>query len=168
MQPSVAGSRRPPRREAELRAWIDDPVERRESDVGPDRCPSVGASLPDHFVDDLCDPQAPEHLPHRSHIAEGEVAGAIGHHRRTVDRCLDVGRLAQVALGDDPGLAAHPGRLDQVVVGVSADRLGDDGSHTLGNTPSGDKSRASDQGKRAGQRVFWKKVSGRAEITSTA
>jgi hypothetical protein len=57
------------------------------------------------------------------------MAGAIGHHRRPVDRCLDIGCLAQVTLGDDPGLAAHPGRLDQVVVSVPADRLGDNQSH---------------------------------------
>jgi len=68
--------------------------------------------LPNHLVDDLCDPQAPKHLQDRGHIAEREVPDPIGHHRRTVDRGLDVRRLAQVALGDDPGLAAYPGGLN--------------------------------------------------------
>ena len=93
-----------------------------------------------------------EHRPNRSQIAEAEMAGAVGHRRRAGHRCIDVGRLAQVALGDHLGLASHPGDLAQVVVGLALDGLADDRCHVLGHTPSGGQSRASDQDKRAGQR----------------
>ncbi len=64
-------------------------------------------------------------------------------------------------LGNYPRLATYPGGLTCVVVRLAFDILADDGSHVLGHTPSGDKSRAFDQGKRAGQRGIFKKLSER-------
>ena len=76
-------------------------------------------------------------------FASQEPVGIAG------DSGLDDCRLAEIALGDDPGLAVYTGGLGQVVVGVPTDLLVDNRSHALGNTRSSDKSRPFDQGTHA-------------------
>ena len=105
---------------------------------------------PDHVVDYLGHLEPAEHVPDRSHVAEGQMTGAVGHHGGAGDGGFDVGGFAQVTLGDDLGLAPHSGHLAEVVVGLPPDRLADDGCHVLGHTPSGQEPRAFDQDKRAG------------------
>src|SRR6202521_5242049 len=61
--------------------------------------------------------------------------------------------------GGEPGLAPHPGRLHQVVVGLVALLLPDDRWHILGNTLFATKTRAFAQHKRACQSPISKKLS---------
>ena len=157
-QPPLAGSLCPPSLKGELRAGIDHPVQHRERDVGPHRCTRIAATATDDVIDDVCDLEASKHLPHRSDVAEGEVTSAVGHHGRATDRRFDIGRFAQVSLRDDLRFAAHSGNLSGVVVRMALDGLADDRCHVLGHTPCSNKTRASDQDKRAGQRLIWKKV----------
>jgi len=79
----------------------------------------------------------------------------------------DLLRRAEIALGDDPGLAVDPGGLGQVVVGLPVLLLADDEMPYLGTTTTAGKSRASELIKRAGQRCLLKEFLERREITST-
>ncbi len=155
LHPAVAGGRAPPLGELPLGAGVDDPVGHRQGDVGPDRSGSVTAALSHHLVDYLGDPHALEHRPDRRQVPEGEVAGAVRLPRPAPRQTGDdlLGR-AEVALGDDPGLAAYPSGLDQVVIGPAALLLSYDRGHVLGNTPTGTPGQASDLGKRAGSGLF--------------
>ena len=112
VQPAVGGGLGPPVRKAELGTGVAGPVEGGQGDVGPHRRPGVGAAWPDDIVDHLGHLQPLEHFPNRGDVAEGQVTGAVGHHRRPGDGRLDVGGFAQVALGDDLGLAPYSGHLD--------------------------------------------------------
>ena len=163
----VACSRRPPVAKAELGARGNDPVEDHQSDVGPHGCRSVRASRPDHLIDDLGDTKTFDHRPGSCEVTESEVPGPLGDRCRTCHCSLDVLGFSQVALPGHLRLAVHPGHLAQVVIALPVDLLGDDGSHALGNTPSGDKSRAFDQDIRAGQEPFWKKVFRKAATGSS-
>src|ERR1039458_8457675 len=69
-------------------------------------------------------------------VAHLEMPGAFGHPHGPVHGRLNIGRLAQVTLGDHLRFAAHPGHLPQVVVRLPADHLMHDRSHTLCTTPS--------------------------------
>jgi hypothetical protein len=105
-------------------------VKGRKRDVGPDRRPGIAATRTDDLVDDLSDTKATQHLPHRSDVPEGEVAGAIGLTGTGLGQAgSDLLCRAQVALGDDPGLSLHPGGLGQVVVGLPVLLLADDECH---------------------------------------
>jgi len=151
----VACGRRPPVAKAELGARGNDSVEDQERDVGPHRCRSIRASRPDHLIDDLGDTKTFDHRPGSCEVTKSEVPGPLGDRCRTCHCSLDVLGLSQVALPGHLRLAVHPGHLAQVVIGLPVDLLRDDGSHALGNTPSGDKSRAFDQDIRAGQEPFF-------------
>src|SRR6516165_6778405 len=50
-----------------------------------------------------------------------------------LEELADVLGFAQIALFDVAGAAVHPSGLNQVIVAVAADSLGDDGGHLLGN-----------------------------------
>ena len=129
-QPPITGGRPPPLLEGELRARIDHAVQGRERDVGPDRGCCVTSPRTEHLVDDCCDPEAPEHLPHRGDVAEREMPGAVGLTRPRLRQPLgDLLGRAQVALGHDAGLSSHTGRLGQVVVGLAVLLLADDECH---------------------------------------
>src|SRR2546429_6382137 len=56
---------------------------------------------------------------------------ALGGHRGSglLEQFADVLSLAEVELFDVAGAAVHPSGLDQVIVAVAADGLGDDGRH---------------------------------------
>ena len=127
----VAARVLPPARELALGAAVDDPVRRSEGDVGPFQGCRVGTPQADDLVDDLGDLEPLEHRPHRSEVTEGEVPGAVRHHRRAGHRRFDVGRLTQVALGDHLRLAAHSGDFSHVVARVTLDRLADDGGEVI-------------------------------------
>src|SRR5680860_682960 len=109
----------PPVCEAQLRARRDDPVQRRQRQVGPDRGGRVGTARPADLIDGLDDLQPVQDAPDRREVTELLVlrpAGAAlrgacqpGHHLLGV---------AQVLLVHDPGLAVHPSGLHQVVVGL--------------------------------------------------
>jgi hypothetical protein len=133
--PAVPGRRHPPFREAEFRAWFHHTVGRGQSNVGPHRGGRVGAAGADDVVDDGRHPEAFQDRPHRGQVPEGEMTAAFGHRHRPVHGRLDIGRLAQVTLGDHLRLAAHPGHLPQVVVRLPAHGLVHDGCHTLCTTP---------------------------------
>jgi hypothetical protein len=150
----IAGGRRPPVREGELGARGHDTVEDQKSDIGPDRCRSIRASGPDHLIDDLGDTKPFDHRPGGCEITEAKVSRAFGDRDRTCHSSLDVLCFAEVALPGHLRLAVHAGHLAQVVVRLP---VGHDKSHTLGLTPSGDKSRAFDQDIRAGQGPILKK-----------
>jgi hypothetical protein len=127
----VAARVLPPVRELALGAGVDDPVRRSDGDPGPDRGCPVGTPRADDLVDDLGDPEQLEHRPHRSEVTEGEVSGAVRHHRRAGHRRLDADHLTQVALGDHLRLAAHSANLSHVAARVTLDRLADDGGEVI-------------------------------------
>ena len=154
---AIAGRARPPPLEGELRARVHHAVGHHELDVGADRHRGVVATRPEHLVDDLAHPQPTQHRERGGQGPKVEVPTAFGQHLGAVERGLDVGGSAQIALRHDAGLATDPGRFSEVVVGVPLDLLGDDRSHTLGNTPSAARSRAPRGHKRAGRANFWKK-----------
>ena len=104
--------------------------QRGEGDVSPDRRTGIGATGTGDLVDDLGHSEPAQHLPHRSDVAESEMAAAI---RLTWTGLRQAGGdllgRAQIALGDDPGLAADPGGLGKVVVRLPVLLLADDERH---------------------------------------
>jgi hypothetical protein len=73
---------------------------------------------------------SPQHLPHRRYVTEGKVAGAIRLARSGLRQPGgDLLRRAQVALGDNAGLAVHPSGLGQVVISLPTLLLANDESH---------------------------------------
>ena len=129
-QPPVAGGLLPPVGEGELRAGIGHPVHSGERDAGPDRRAGVSPASAGDLVDDLCHPKAPEHFPGRGDVAEGEMAAASGLAGAGLGQTGgNLLRRAQIALGDDPGLAVDPGGLGQVVVDLPVLLPADDECH---------------------------------------
>ena len=128
--PAVVSGAVPPIGETRLGARVDDPVGHRQSDVGAHRRRCITSAGSDHLVDNLCHTHPLEHRPHRRQVPEGQVPAAVRLARPGALQAGDdlLGR-AQVALGNDPGLAAHPGRLDQVVVRLAALPLPHDRCH---------------------------------------
>ena len=126
-EPPVTGGLVPPVGEGELRAGIDHAVEGRERDVGPGRGPGISSTSTDDLIHDLGDAKTTQHLPHCGDVAEGEVTRTV---RFTWSRLGQPGGdllgRAEVALGDDPGLALYPGGLGQVVAGLPVLLLADD------------------------------------------
>ena len=150
VQPTVSGSLGPPVGKGELGTGVAHAVEGGQGNIGPHRCPGVGAARPHHVVDYLGHLEPAEHVPDRRDVAEGQVASAVRHHRGAGDGGFDIGGFAQVALGDNLGLAPDAGHLSQVVIGLPPDGLADDGRHILGHTPHRPEPRVFDQDKRAG------------------
>jgi len=135
----VACSRRPPVAKAELGARGNDPVEDHQSDVGPHGCRSVRASRPDHLIDDLA--------TRWRLITTGSCEVTEARCWSARDRCLTCHCSLDVSAF--PSSAPRPSSpcrppwpSGAVVIALPVDLLRDDGSHALGNTPSGDKSRA--------------------------
>jgi hypothetical protein len=133
----VPGGGLPPGGEGELGARRHHPVQRGQGQVGAHRGGRVRPPRPDLLVDHLGDLQALQHLPGRGQVPKGPVVGpsrlARAGARQPGGQFLGA---AQVLLGDDAGLAGHPGRLHQVVVGASTAPLADQARHDMGNTPS--------------------------------
>jgi len=123
LQETITGCAVPALGEPALRTRVGHPICHRQRDIAAHRRRRIGPARPHDLVDDLGHLHPLQHRPHRGHVTEGKVAGAVRHRLRTVDGRLDVGRLAQVPLGDDLRLPADPGDLPQVVVGLPLDGL---------------------------------------------
>jgi len=124
--PSIPSGGCPPIGETEFRARSNNPVQRRETDVGPNRNRSIRTAGADHVVDDAGYIKALQHRPHCCDITETEMTGAFRHPHRAVHRGFDIGCFTQVALGDDLRFPVDPGHLAQVKVGLSVDHLAND------------------------------------------
>ena len=102
--------------EAELRARRDDAVRARQRQVGTHRGSRVRPAR-HHRVDHLDRADTLDHRPDRGEIPEPLVLAAYQCADQPAGQLLgDLRGAAQVLLRHDPGLAAHSGRLHQVVV----------------------------------------------------
>ncbi len=128
---AVPGGGGPPVRERALGPRRDYPVRARQREVGARRCGRVRAPLPGHLIDDRGVAQPLQYPPGRGQVPERQVPGPLRLARPGLaEPGRDLLRRPQVALGDDPRLAADPRGLHQVVVGPPALLLRHQARHT--------------------------------------
>ena len=92
-------------------------------------------------------PRSSHHAPGRGDVAERQVPGPLGQHRRLpgVQQRLDLGRGPQVALGDHLRLAVHPRHLPQVPVRAPPNFFGYRLAMTIGHTPGTEHNQVPDE-----------------------
>ncbi len=121
----VRGGGLPPVRERRLGTRRNEPVQRRQRQVGARGQRRPGRAGAGHLVDDRGDPQVLQHSPGRGHVPERQVPGPLRQRSRlgAFHRRGDVGGGAQVAFGDHLRPAVDAGHLAQVPVRLPADLL---------------------------------------------
>ena len=100
----VTGGGPPPVREPEPGARRDQPVQRRQRQVGAGGKREPGRPGPAHLVDDLGRAQIPQHPPGRGHVPERQVPGPLRQHRGIPGphRRRDLGRGAPLSPASSP------------------------------------------------------------------
>ena len=123
----------PPVRELRFRARGDQPVQRRQRQVGPGGQRLPGRARPRCLVDDRDHAELLKHAPGRGHVPERQVPGPLWQHGclAALHRGGDLRGGAQVPFGDHFRLAVHAGHLPQVPVRLPADLLRVQARHNI-------------------------------------